>query len=95
MKLRDLAPRGLFRASGTDIAAHRLERGGCLFEFGLRGDLERDGLIARVAHEIAQRISPGIGFEVDGVVVPLRDFQTKIAGGESFCAFEALVPIRT
>ena len=84
----DLAQRGFFRASVADFAADRLESGGRLFEFGLRGNFECHGLIARVAREIAKRVSPGVGFEVDGVLVPLRNFQTEIAGGESFRAFE-------
>jgi hypothetical protein len=57
-------------------------------QIGAIDNLECDSLIGGRPGEIAQRVFPLVGLEIDGVPRSVRDFEAQIIRCESRCAIE-------
>src|SRR5215471_16372556 len=72
-----LAPRGLLHGARVHVMAERFQRCGGVLQAGFILDLETDGLVARIAFRIAQRVRALIGPEIQGVLPTLGDLQAE------------------
>src|SRR5262249_967475 len=73
----------LARRAGAHRVAEPFEFAGRRGQRRARGDLEGDGLLARVALEVAQRVLALVGLEIDRAFGDLADLEAEHVGGKA------------
>jgi SAM-dependent methyltransferase len=87
-KASHVAQFGFLRRTQADAMTELFELRSRGVQIGAIDNLECDSLIGGRAGEIAQRVFPLVGLEIDGVPRSVRDFEAQIIRCESRCAIE-------
>src|SRR6266702_5449392 len=78
-----LALLGLLRGSSMYRVAKRFQRRRRVLQAGFVLHLETDGLVARIALRIAQRVRALVGPQIQGRSAPLGDLEAQAGGGKA------------